>query len=53
MGENQTPGPLDRLFKIFGDVHTGEGGTVFLMFLNVFLLLVGYYTPAATPLPLR
>jgi len=41
---NQTsPGPIDRLLGIFGDVRGGEGGTVFLMLLNIFLLLVGYY----------
>ena len=43
MNENQTPRPIDRLLGIFGDVHAGEGGTVFLMTLNVFLLLVSYY----------
>ena len=43
MSENQTPGPIDRLLGIFGDVRPGEGGTVLLMFSNVFLLLVGYY----------
>lgn len=43
MNENQPPGPLDRLLGIFGDVRAGEGGMVLLMFLNVFLLLVGYY----------
>lgn len=39
----QSPGPLDRLLGIFGDVRAGEGGTVVLMFLNVFLLLLSYY----------
>lgn len=43
MSENQTPGPIDRLLGIFGDVRPGEGGTVLLMFSNVFLLLIGYY----------
>ena len=43
MSANPTTGPLDRLLKIFGDVHAGEGGTVLLMFCNVFVLLVGYY----------
>jgi AAA family ATP:ADP antiporter len=37
------PGPLDWILRIFGDVRAGEGGTVVLMCLNVFLLLVGYY----------
>ena len=43
MTESQPPGPLDRLLGIFGDVRAGEGGTVLLMSLNIFLLLVGYY----------
>src|SRR6266850_6116983 len=37
------PSPLDRLLGIFGDVRAGEGGTVLLMSLNIFLLLVAYY----------
>ena len=36
-------GPLDRLLRPFADVRAGESGTVLLMFLNLFLLLVGYY----------
>lgn len=43
MNDTQQPGSLDRLLGIFGDVRAGEGGTVLLMSLNVFLLLVGYY----------
>ncbi len=43
MNDTPTPGPLDRLLRIFGDVRAGEGGTVLLMALNVFLLLVAYY----------
>ena len=43
MNGTPTTGPLDRLLGIFGDVRAGEGGTVILMSLNVFLLLVGYY----------
>ena len=35
--------PLDRLLRLFGDVRSGESGTVLLMLLNLFLLLVGYY----------
>lgn len=35
--------PLDRALKVFGDVRAGEGATVLLMSLNVFLLLVAYY----------
>lgn len=38
-----SPGPIDRLLGIFGDVRTGEGATVILMLFNVFLLLVAYY----------
>jgi AAA family ATP:ADP antiporter len=43
MNDTQPPGPIDRLLGIFGDVRAGEGGTVLLMSLNVFLLLVAYY----------
>src|SRR5258705_14022428 len=43
MSDTLSPGPLDRLLGIFGDVRAGEGATVLLMSLNVFLLLVGYY----------
>lgn len=43
MNDTQQPGSLDRLLAIFGDVRAGEGGTVVLMSLNIFLLLVGYY----------
>jgi AAA family ATP:ADP antiporter len=37
------PGPLDRVLRLFGDVRAGEGATVLLMCLNVFLLLTAYY----------
>jgi AAA family ATP:ADP antiporter len=37
------PGPLDRALRLFGDVRGGEGVTVLLMCLNVFLLLMAYY----------
>jgi AAA family ATP:ADP antiporter len=37
------PGPLDRTLRLFGDVRAGEGATVLLMCLNVFLLLMAYY----------
>ena len=30
-------GPLDQALKLFGDVRTGEGATVLLMSLNVFV----------------
>jgi ATP:ADP antiporter, AAA family len=36
-------GPLDRALRPFADVHAGEGGTVLLLALNVFLLLACYY----------
>lgn len=41
--ETRAPGAIDRLLGIFGDVRAGEGRTVLLMSLNIFLLLVGYY----------
>lgn len=34
---------IDRLIRIFGDVHPGEGRMVLLMFLNVYFLLMAYY----------
>ncbi len=34
---------LDRLLRVFTDVEPGEAGTALLMFLNLFLLLFGYY----------
>jgi AAA family ATP:ADP antiporter len=37
------PGALDRALRVFGDVRAGEGVTVLLMCLNVFLLLMAYY----------
>ena len=36
-------GPLDRALRLFGDVRAGEGATVLLMCLNVFVLLMAYY----------
>ena len=38
----QEPGPLERLLGIFGDVRSGEAGTVLLLLLNIFLILCGY-----------
>jgi ATP:ADP antiporter, AAA family len=35
--------PIDRALRVFGDVRAGEGATVLLMCLNVFLLLMAYY----------
>jgi AAA family ATP:ADP antiporter len=37
------PSWLDRLLRVFTDVEAGEAGTALLMFVNLFLLLVGYY----------
>jgi len=34
---------LDRALRLFGDVRAGEGATVLLMCLNVFVLLMAYY----------
>src|SRR5207244_1618862 len=33
----------DRFLRIFSDVRPGEGATVLLLTLNLFLLMVGYY----------
>jgi AAA family ATP:ADP antiporter len=41
--DGQRPGPVDRALRVFGDVRAGEGATVLLMCLNVFLLLLAYY----------
>ena len=41
--DGRAPGPLDRALRPFGDVRAGEGATVLLMCLNVFLLLMAYY----------
>ncbi|HWO02980.1 MAG TPA: Npt1/Npt2 family nucleotide transporter [Blastocatellia bacterium] len=43
MSDARPPSALDRFLGIFGDVRAGEGTTVLLMSLNIFLLLVGYY----------
>jgi AAA family ATP:ADP antiporter len=42
-GDATPAGLLDRLLRVFGDVRAGEGATVLLMCLNVFLLLMAYY----------
>ncbi len=39
----QPPGLLEKLLRVFGEVHGGEGKTVVLLMGNVFLLLLGYY----------
>ena len=36
-------GPLDRALRPFADVHAGEGATLLLLALNLFLLLACYY----------
>ena len=41
--EELQPGPLERMLRVFGDVRSGEAGTVLLMLLNIFLILAGYY----------
>ena len=41
--ENRPASALDRSLRLFGDVRAGEGTTVLLMCLNVFLLLMAYY----------
>jgi AAA family ATP:ADP antiporter len=35
--------PLDRLMGLFGDVRAGEALSAFLLLVNVFLILAGYY----------
>jgi ATP:ADP antiporter, AAA family len=42
-GDDEPLSPVDRLLRVFGDVRAGEGATVLLMCLNVFLLLMAYY----------
>ncbi len=42
VGKEQTT-ILDRALRLFAPVHGGEGGTVLLMALNVFLLMTAYY----------
>jgi AAA family ATP:ADP antiporter len=41
--DGRAAGPLERALRLFGDVRAGEGTTVLLMCLNVFLLLTAYY----------
>ncbi len=46
MNETHTQPPanlLDRALRLFAPVHKGEGGTVLLMALNIFLLMTAYY----------
>ena len=42
-GPLREPNLLDRTLRLFAPVRGGEGGTVLLMALNVFLLLTAYY----------
>ena len=37
------PSPVDRALGLFTDVRPGEGAAAALLFLSLFLLLVGYY----------
>jgi AAA family ATP:ADP antiporter len=41
--EDRPASALDRSLRLFGDVRAGEGATVLLLCLNVFLLLTAYY----------
>ena len=41
--DEQPPGPLERALGVFGDVRAGEGATVLLMCLNVFLPRTAYH----------
>lgn len=50
--EATKPSWLDRALGAFGDVRAGESGTVFLLFLNLFLLLAGYYVAKTVREPL-
>ena len=34
---------LDRILSLFADVRRAEGGTAFLLMMNVFVLLTAYY----------
>ena len=42
MARNRESAPLDRLLRLFTDVKAGESGTVLLLALNVFLILMAY-----------
>ncbi|NNL65633.1 MAG: hypothetical protein HKP30_05280, partial [Myxococcales bacterium] len=43
MASRTTLTPFERFLRLFTDVRPGEGGTAFLMFANVFLILCAYY----------
>jgi AAA family ATP:ADP antiporter len=42
-GRGPSRTPLDHALRLFGDVRAGEGATVLLMSINVFVVLVAYY----------
>jgi AAA family ATP:ADP antiporter len=50
--ENRLGLCVDRALRVFGDVRPGEGATVVLLFLNVFLILAGYYVAKTAREPL-
>ncbi len=43
MDGTQRPSPLDRVLRLFTDVRAGEGRSVLLLALNIFVLLTAYY----------
>ncbi len=42
MANRRKPSPLDRFLRLFTDVRAGEGATVVLLAVNVFLILAAY-----------
>ncbi len=42
-GRRTQPSALERVLSLFGEVKPGEGGTMLLLFANIFLLLTAYY----------
>ena len=42
-GSERTRNPLEKLLSLFTEVKAGEGGTLLLLAVNVFLLLTAYY----------
>ncbi|MEE8520233.1 MAG: Npt1/Npt2 family nucleotide transporter, partial [Gemmatimonadota bacterium] len=42
MANRRMPSPLDRFLRLFTDVRAGEGATVVLLAVNVFLILTAY-----------
>ena len=43
MNTNRPKSPLERFLTLFTDVRSGEGSTVLLLTLNIFLILTAYY----------